>query len=630
MDRLRTYIYVLTITTAHINIADAQPSPAIEKNIQSLAYGVVVNKDMPDRYKVKQNGSYQETIRYCENVIPVMQIFDREKVPELYMTIAKCYNESGQYSLALANYLEALDHIYCGHSGQYTEHTEAIRNRAYVNMSGVYNTIGDYSKSIEYCNKAIPYFKAQKSYRRLAAAEGTKAIALRESTKSADDSMTTLTLFKSAYNHSLQTLSEQKDSISAQQMSDIDLFVRLSYHLSDWYIDKKMPDSAAFYLDNAQRFYPFSSGYAKAWLDINTGRMYALKKNWKMAEAYLLKVLNRADHIKMDEIIKGNVHYHFYELFSAQGKFDKALKHYRQFHAFQEKSKELEKVHSINNLEVKYLTERKDREIAEKQLQLRNKETQLREKNILLYTASAGILLLTGMSFAIYRSYRNKKLLHRASLLNMEQKQKITNLQSRVAGEEQERNRIARELHDGTVSQLLAIKLHLNTISARNKDNTAQELQEVTQQVEVTAQELRQTTHNLMPSLLLSHGLTNAVAFYCDKVQDSSGLAIHFQSIGEDHKMFTKEEELSIFRILQELIQNVLKHAQAGSATVQLSQRDHILTLTVEDNGIGYSSVNGDGLGLRSIEERVQLLNGTFDIRSTPGKGTTAYVEIQK
>ncbi len=203
-----------------------------------------------------------------------------------------------------------------------------------------------------------------------------------------------------------------------------------------------------------------------------------------------------------------------------------------------------------------------------------------------------------------------------------------------MSGEEQERNRIAKELHDGTVSQLLSIKLHLDAISARNAE-AATELRPVTNQVELTARELRQTAHNLMPSLLIDHGLVNAISFFCDKIQDSAGITVHFQALGEHIGMHTQEEELSLFRILQELIQNVLKHAQATRITVQLSQSADVLTLTVEDNGAGFrpsgiENLPPKGVGLKNIEERVQLLGGFFDIRSLSGGGTTAYVELRK
>lgn len=227
------------------------------------------------------------------------------------------------------------------------------------------------------------------------------------------------------------------------------------------------------------------------------------------------------------------------------------------------------------------------------------------------------------------RSDKRKKHLHKKQLQVLQQEQQIERLQAMMKGEEQERARLARELHDGVGGMLAAIQMNVSAVeSAENPAATARGLQGVMHLVENTAGEVRRTAHNLMPDILLKHNLPEALRIYCDRVNNGNGLQIDLQ-FHTPLEGLDKAFELPLYRIVQELIQNIVKHAQAGHAIIQFRMQEDILHVTVEDNGIGFdTSREQEGLGLNNIRSRVQLLQGVVTIDSAAGRGTTCYMEF--
>lgn len=197
-------------------------------------------------------------------------------------------------------------------------------------------------------------------------------------------------------------------------------------------------------------------------------------------------------------------------------------------------------------------------------------------------------------------------------------------------GEEKERSRIARDLHDEISGMIAAAKMHFSslTVQAPAIAIAGGYLQGM-QLLENAALQVRRTSHNLMPEILLENGLTEALQRYCSNVS-SNTLKIAFVSIGEVVRQSPKFE-LSLYRIAQELISNVLKHSGAGEALVQLSQYQAILSLTIEDNGRGFFPDDKmNGTGLQSIKNRVEAMNGFLEIHSEIGQGTHVYMEFER
>jgi signal transduction histidine kinase len=287
-------------------------------------------------------------------------------------------------------------------------------------------------------------------------------------------------------------------------------------------------------------------------------------------------------------------------------------------------------IKTINQLEVKYRTSEKDKELVEKKLQLTQQQSNLRRKNTWIAGISAGTLLLVVLLVVSYRANRNKQRLQTKQIENLNQEQEIMQLKAQRQGEEEERVRLARELHDGIVVQFSAVKMNLSVLPEQHPGlNGAKDFASIIKHLDDATHALRKTAHNLMPDVLLESGLSEAIYYFCKGLQQSSGIHIDYQQY-VDLPRFLPEWELSLYRIVQELLQNVMKHAAATQILVQLSYAAEILNITVEDNGKGFDVANkpGEGIGLKNIRARICALKGHIDIESRPGSGTTVYIEI--
>jgi len=199
-------------------------------------------------------------------------------------------------------------------------------------------------------------------------------------------------------------------------------------------------------------------------------------------------------------------------------------------------------------------------------------------------------------------------------------------LEAQLNGEETERARTARELHDGVASVLSAAKISILNAAVTGREKKA--LPEIGELIEVAVREIRSISHNLAPEFLLREGLACAVESFCQRVKGGE-LSIDFYLIG-DIPRFERSVELTLYRIVQEAVTNIIKHSGATEGIVQLEGNGNMLRITVEDNGIGFNknTLSGKGLGLSGLTCRVSKVGGTIEIRSSPGNGTTIYIEI--
>jgi len=275
-------------------------------------------------------------------------------------------------------------------------------------------------------------------------------------------------------------------------------------------------------------------------------------------------------------------------------------------------------------------------------LKIKAQESNLRKKNIWIGgTTAAGLLLL--MLLVAY--YRTTKLKRRAQTKQiqflqqeqealkqaqeiLEQEKEIDQLRAMVAGEEQERKRLSRELHDGIGGMLSAIHMNLNAFQQRHGGGQhSKDLHYISGMLNQTSDMLRQAAHNLMPDILLRQGLKAALVQFCEQVRYTSTLQLSLQCHG-DLEDLGRDKQLSIYRIIQELVQNIIRHAEAGHAFVQVMEFERQLNITVEDDGQGFDSKSvSKGHGLQNVEFRVKELLGSLTLMSSPGRGTTLLIQ---
>lgn len=211
--------------------------------------------------------------------------------------------------------------------------------------------------------------------------------------------------------------------------------------------------------------------------------------------------------------------------------------------------------------------------------------------------------------------------------------QKEKNIMEKELAIEQERNRMARDLHDGLGSMLSGIKHSFSAI--KNELNPEKDVQHKfdsnIKKLNESITELRNISHSITSEMFLKHGLENSINDYCNSISQQGLIAITFKGIDLQDISIQQDQAFHIFRIIQELLQNTSKHAAATQALVQLSFHLKKLYLTVEDNGLGYDKEilkTKKGIGLKNVEARVKILKGKMDIKSAVDDGTSVFIEI--
>ena len=214
-------------------------------------------------------------------------------------------------------------------------------------------------------------------------------------------------------------------------------------------------------------------------------------------------------------------------------------------------------------------------------------------------------------------------------------KQEQANLKAILQRQESDRNRLAREIHDGIGPVMSAMLLHLDAIKSELNEipqNTLMKINTIGELIHEAASDIRSISHSLMPGALEDLGLVAALDNLCRKANESERIIINFYHSGIEDRLHIYLA-LGLYRIVQELLNNAFKHSQASVINIQLIKHPSSILLMVEDNGIGFSKTEikryvNNGIGLRNVQTRSKALGGQFNIDTQKGKGMIATVEI--
>lgn len=308
------------------------------------------------------------------------------------------------------------------------------------------------------------------------------------------------------------------------------------------------------------------------------------------------------------------------------GDYKTAYQYLKKYTVYEDSIKREKTIVEVHDLETKYKTSEKEKQIA--MLQSERQQSLLQNKNQQLLNWLLGIgsiIFLLIIAFLIYLVKNNKK--HNAQKLKeVENQQQLKMAQAMLEGEERERERVARDLHDGLGGALSGIKLKL---SGQQKKESIPVIDHVILQLEDSINELRNISRNLMPEALLRSGLEVALHDLCISMTREDML-IEFQSAGIK-KGNPLSSQVNIYRIIQELLSNAIRHSGADKILLQCIQEEKRFYITIEDNGCGFDSgniQNAKGLGWSNIQNRVNYMKGKMDVDSVIHQGTTINIEL--
>lgn len=353
----------------------------------------------------------------------------------------------------------------------------------------------------------------------------------------------------------------------------------------------------------------------------NLGGLFYNKKDYAEAEVNYLKAysLIKKDSSKQGLKVKKKVLINLSYLKKKTEDYESAYEYMSKYVTVSEKSLEKKLYDNALNAELMLRVQQKDDE-AEKAKQNEGKS------QILFYSAAFSLITLLVLGYIFYRNYKLKQE-NKFEHIENEVQTKIIN--ATIDAKEKERKAIAEILHDSVSALLSSANLHLQATKAQLKDDAPQEITKAQKIVNEASVKIRDLSHELISSILLKFGLAFAIHDMCQKYSNSE-ITLHSDDDGV--KRYDQDFEIKIHSIIEELINNILKHSKADNATVMISHRENdMLSVRISDDGVGFNPKNvkgKDGLGLSHIEARVKAMKGVFNIVSSKDNGTNIFILV--
>ena len=367
---------------------------------------------------------------------------------------------------------------------------------------------------------------------------------------------------------------------------------------------------------------------------LSLGELYFKHVQFRDAVDWLHKADGFLTHSgRSNPAMKTDILKTIYESQKALGNYAEALNSLEIYYHFQDSLSARGSAEQLQELEKQYEAEKLKNQLEQEKTALKNAKTQ---KNLLLISLIA-VLCGGALAFYFFRKLSisreevalKEHALQEKIIEDLTKQRQVTSLHAMIEGQEKERLRIARDLHDGLGSFLTSIKVNFNELGNHIPLNgQQQQWEKVNHIIDQACVEVRKISHNMMPHALSLAGIEGAV----DDLKEllvKNGIDAELEIIGDFSEM-EEERSIMLYRILQELVSNIVRHSGATTALVQLIQHSNEISLIAEDNGCGFNKESdlGDGIGLRNLKARIDFLGGMLDVDSQQGQGTTVTIRI--
>ena len=559
--------------------------------------------------------------------------------------MAFALNNQGNVYIELGNYPAAIE-----------KHKEALalrqQNKDAYGIAASYNNLGFISKDLGDYEKAVSYFLfALREFEKL---KDKPAIAI---------CYTYLGIVYTRKKEYTAAVSSHEKALAIEQELHDNSNIAISYHsIADVYTEQKNYPPAIDYLNKALQLYVAindNRNIALVYADI--GNIYSEKGDYPNALLSYKKSIDlnnqignlrnaasvwtsaaaaniHLNHLKeakaaldsSDAIIKKTNKREdiksFYktsaDYYEASGDFKTALHFFTLYAGEKDSLLNKENVKAMADMQVKYETEKKEQQIVLQQAAITRRNIQL--------TAGAVLFLL---SILLAVSYYSRYRLKQETRLQAEiLRQQDISTRAVLEAEERERQRIAKDLHDGVGQMMSAAKMNLSSIEDEitfADDTQKLKFEKIVGLVDEGCKEVRSVSHNMMPNALLKSGLASAIQEFIDKI-DNNIIKVTLHSEGLSERLDSNTETV-LYRVIQECVNNVIKHAGANRLDMSLIRDKDGISATVEDNGKGFDATDTSkftGLGLKNIQTRIEYLKGTVDFDSAPGRGTVVAIHV--
>ena len=360
----------------------------------------------------------------------------------------------------------------------------------------------------------------------------------------------------------------------------------------------------------------------------NVANQYIIRRDLEKAEAGTRRALflSRKGNVKK---YLSQIYSQLSDIYTQKGQADSAIKYAEAFQSEVERKFSDEMAANFSKLQTQF-----EIDLRELQKAALVKENEVKAQKLIRYQILTGSLLLVfGLLVLVYWLFRNRqKIIQKRRLDEERWAQQESRTKAVIEAEERERQRIARELHDGVGQQLSAARLHLSALEGKFEPTQLKEkilLTNAISMMDDAVREVRSVAHSMLANALLKQGLTGAIRDFIQKINSGGLIKIELEISGLDNKLDPTIESM-LFRIIQEIMSNIIRHSGANQVTIQLHRQESELVLMVEDNGIGFNPAEiSSGAGMQNMRSRVEYINGSLVVDSSPGRGTTVSVEVK-
>lgn len=544
-------------------------------------------------------------------------IFRHNKGEEYAKGIGAIYHCYGVIDHRLGNYWEAIQYYYNALSVLDSIRDNEIRPKTLNNLSNLYAFLKDYSRAEKYSRECL----------RISIENGNKQMISVVSVGLAD-----ALISQGKFEEVLSLLLNSKEIATEQKNLYILELVHLNlgsyYYLSESNYKKSIGE----YLQALNYAKELGSEWEVMRITTNVSEVYFLDNQLGQAMEYAEKSLGIAERMGIGDI-KQRALSILAKVYASKGQYSSAYENLLKSYIIRDSVFNDSKQMHVNYLESRYHSEMKEKEIIILKNTQREHELILKRRKYQLIILITIILIVALVAAFIivrnkYRQLLDAQKLHiqEQQIKQLEQEKQLVATQAILEGEATERKRLARDLHDGLGGMLSVVKLGLHDVKsgvALDSDDVLR-FNKVLEMLDSSIRELRRVAHNMMPESLMRYGLKASLTDFCGNIPN-----VQFHYFGNEQRLDSKLE-MMIYRTAHELVNNALKHAQAQHINIQIVQETDRVSLTVQDDGVGFDpKVKSEGTGLDNIRCRAQSFNGTMDIFSQTGNGTEVNVEFK-
>lgn len=518
------------------------------------------------------------------------------------------YRDKSNYNIALENFLKSL---------QIAEKSNLSRNTSVAlhNLGYLYELQNDTIKALNYYNKSQEIaFKHDHKFELLA-------------------SYNNLAILQSKMDKEKAIENYNKANEIALELNDKYQQFNILINLSDIYTvykNKTRINYSFRYLQQAKKIaYELSDESLMFYVYFNLGGYYKNTMNYKLAIENYKKAEELTKNGISDEQ-KLNLLNAFELTYFVLNDFEQAYRYKEKFNSLKDSIFSIEKNKTFNEIQTKYDVEKKNLSID---LLSKEKQIERNKKRLMLYI-SIGLFISL---FSVYLFFRQRiktqnlilekeYLIYEQETERLRQEQELKWVKGMVEGQDKERNRVAKEIHDGIGGALAGIKLEL---SQYNSDQKSKKIESIIEQMSSAFTNLRLISHNLSINYLKDKNLENLLLELKEDYEKRGEFKVEILVFPKESLNQLKETiKHQIYRVIQELLNNVSKHAKANTIFMNFTKHEDFLNIIVEDNGCGFDNNTKKGIGLNNIIERLSSIESIFNIESNVGKGTIITIDI--